>query len=599
MEEIRYRSAFDESGNLVDINEVSNEDRTHEYRCISCGKQLVPRLGDIRRHHFYHKEDTVCKGETYLHELAKLRLKEKFDKSDHFYISYNAEVGCNQKCHADCKVNEKITEDLKLDYDTATIEKSVNEYESRKKYRADVLLTNSKDESKPPILLEIWVTSECKQEKKESDLRIIEIHIKEENDINSLYENEIIEETDGKILFHSFSLKKNLSSEKYISDIFCHKQANLRLKKKIDETPHFYISYKTRIVCYKENCVLRSSACERSSEKETLLDLKDYTAKISDINGKECISLTNNNISSPIFLVLNHNHFFCQEDLVATSPLIEIRIKDEKEYNALLAQETIKESIHNIIFHSFNRDIKKNFSKTIFRYILFYDDVMIRSLSCNAIKLKSYSESIFDVYVSDFITDDQLLYLAYEKEGIKSCNICSFFDKIDKMCTIKQNIYEPQKVYLRQAIKCQSFVKVKENIEGYRFNVLKLDAEEIDSIKTELKVRIINKTNVDYELFKSKCDEKLKSELKDNNVILIHNQDPFCERYAKDHNLTQSPSIKRTIWDSDDDFNQRILAEVDAVIVFWNGEDSFVAKLIEEIKKKELEYYEVNLKIND
>lgn len=166
MEEIKYRSAFDEIGNLVDINDVSNEDRKHEYHCISCGKQLVPRLGDIRRHHFYHKEDTVCKGETYLHELAKLRLKEKFDKSDHFYISYNAEVGCNQKCHADCKVNEKITEDLKLDYDTATIEKSVNEYESSKKYRADVLLTNSKDESKPPILLEIWVTSECKQEKR-------------------------------------------------------------------------------------------------------------------------------------------------------------------------------------------------------------------------------------------------------------------------------------------------------------------------------------------------------------------------------------------------------------------------------------------------
>ena len=30
MEEIKYRSAFDEIGNLVDINDVSNEDRKHE-----------------------------------------------------------------------------------------------------------------------------------------------------------------------------------------------------------------------------------------------------------------------------------------------------------------------------------------------------------------------------------------------------------------------------------------------------------------------------------------------------------------------------------------------------------------------------------------
>lgn len=588
MEEIKYRSAFDEIGNLVDINDVSNEDRKHEYHCISCGKQLVPRLGDIRRHHFYHKEDTVCKAETYLHELAKLRLKEKFDKSDHFYISYNAEVGCNQKCYADCKENEKITEDLKLDYDTATIEKSVNEYESSKKYRADVLLTNSKDESKPPILLEIWVTSECKQEKKESDLRIIEFHIKDENDINSLYENEIIEETDGKILFHSFSLKKNLSSEDYSSEIFCYKLANLRLKKKFEESPHFYISYKYKIVCDREDCKLRSSSCEQSGVYE-YLDLKklNYTADISDINGTEGVLLTNG--KSSILLALNHKQTFCQKNFSSVSQVIEFNIKDEKDFNFLLLQDTIKESHDKIIFHAFNRIKKKQKSVTIFRYTLFYDDVKISSVSCKDVKTKSSQKSILDIFVSGILSDVQILYWAYEKKRVKSCNICSHFCQVDRMCTQSQEIYKRKKFYLWEARNCQKF-------EKYNIGECKFEAEDVDPIKTEFKVIIKNETKVDYETFRSKCDEFLKSELKENNVILVCNMDPICKRYAKERSLEiKNPEVTQNLFATEEENIQQILAEGNVAIVFWNGEDSLVAKFIEEAKKKEMKTYEIIL----
>lgn len=588
MEEIKYRSAFDEIGNLVDINDVSNEDRKHEYHCISCGKQLVPRLGDIRRHHFYHKEDTVCKGETYLHELAKLRLKEKFDKSDHFYISYNAEVGCNQKCYADCKVNEKITEDLKLDYDTATIEKSVNEYESSKKYRADVLLTNSKDESKPPILLEIWVTSECKQEKKESDLRIIEFHIKEENEINSLYENEIIEETEGKISFHSFCQKKNLSSEDYSSEIFCYKRANLKLKKKIDEAPHLYISYKYKIVCDREDCKLRSSACEQSGVYE-YLDLKklNYTADISDINGTEGVLLTNG--KSSILLALNHKQTFCQKNFSSVSQVIEFNIKDEKDFNFLLLQDTIKESHDKIIFHAFNRIKKKQKSVTIFRYTLFYDDVKISSVSCKDVKTKSSQKSILDIFVSGILSDVQILYWAYEKKRVKSCNICSHFCQVDRMCTQSQEIYKRKKFYLWEARNCQKF-------EKYNIGECKFEAEDVDPIKTEFKVIIKNETKVDYETFRSKCDEFLKSELKENNVILVCNMDPICKRYAKERSLEiKNPEVTQNLFATEEENIQQILAEGNVAIVFWNGEDSLVAKFIEEAKKKEMKTYEIIL----
>ena len=81
MANIRYRTAFDENNNLVDIRDVSKEERhEHTYRCIMCGEVLLPRLGNERARHFYHGKDTTCDGESYIHKLAKLRIKEKFDK---------------------------------------------------------------------------------------------------------------------------------------------------------------------------------------------------------------------------------------------------------------------------------------------------------------------------------------------------------------------------------------------------------------------------------------------------------------------------------------------------------------------------------------
>lgn len=198
MPDIKCRYAFDENDNLVNIDDVIKEERhLHTYRCVACGEPLLPKIGMVRVPHFSHDKDHTCDGETYLHELAKHRLKERFDdKTKPFYISYEAEIICkniddckwkNENCDRPCQYHSV---DLKLYYDTAKLEQGI-EYKG-KKYRADVGLTNvgltnskSKDVSNY-ILLEICVSHECEQEKIDSGLRIIEFRIKSENDIDDL-----------------------------------------------------------------------------------------------------------------------------------------------------------------------------------------------------------------------------------------------------------------------------------------------------------------------------------------------------------------------------------------------------------------------------
>lgn len=221
MANIRYRTAFDEHKNLVDIRDVSKEERhEHTYRCITCGEVLLPRLGNERARHFYHGKDTTCDGESYIHKLAKLRLKEKFDKSKHFYVSYIvtnvcSEEGCKLR-NVNCSIpHEQHKIDLKKYYDTATIEAPINGFV------ADILLFNSKKPEYQPVLLEIRVTHACEQEKLDSGLKIIEVRVKKESDVNALIAQDVLQETswarDKDVTFYSFNrdVKKKL-----VSDVF-------------------------------------------------------------------------------------------------------------------------------------------------------------------------------------------------------------------------------------------------------------------------------------------------------------------------------------------------------------------------------------------
>ena len=223
MKDIKYQYAYDESNTLVSIKDYTKESsKLHTFKCIVCGGELRPRAIDSkhRRAHFYHKEIVSCNGETYLHKLGKLYIKQHFDNSDKFCISYEVSKTCkehncnlrNYNCHKEHEINQV---DLKEFYDTCTIEAPI------KGFVADLLLTNSKNPNIPPTLIEICVTHPCEDEKKESELKIIEISIKTEKDIENLFSDGFLSENlnkriGNKIEFISF--KRNIE-EKLVSSI--------------------------------------------------------------------------------------------------------------------------------------------------------------------------------------------------------------------------------------------------------------------------------------------------------------------------------------------------------------------------------------------
>lgn len=199
MAEIKYKYAYDENGSLVSIDDYTKEtSKSHTYYCVGCGNSMLPRAigSKSRRAHFYHKNLVECSGETYIHNLAKKLIKQKFDNSEQFIVAYSVTKNCsnkecrlrNVKCY---KCNERAEIDLKEYYDTCSMEAGVNGF------IADLLLTNSKSPEIPPILIEICVTHACEEKKLNSGLRIIEITVKEEQDIISIVKQNVLEESES------------------------------------------------------------------------------------------------------------------------------------------------------------------------------------------------------------------------------------------------------------------------------------------------------------------------------------------------------------------------------------------------------------------
>ena len=178
-----YSYAINEDNTLIHVNTAV---RGGMYTCPYCGGEMTPHMGKIRKWHFTHKANLQnCNYETYLHKIAKARIKAAFDNNPHFYIQYDVPVHCDKfDCDvADCKECRTIqymSFDLKKWYDTC------EEEVVYKNFRADLLLSSSTTRNRPPILLEIYVSHKSTQEKIGDGVRIIEMKINSEEDIEAI-----------------------------------------------------------------------------------------------------------------------------------------------------------------------------------------------------------------------------------------------------------------------------------------------------------------------------------------------------------------------------------------------------------------------------
>lgn len=175
----RYRYALCNE-HVVNIDEVTKESRkSSKFTCLGCGHEMVAVLGEVREHHFRHKNNENCSNETYLHNLAKKRIKEIFDSNEHFHVLYAAANSCE---HFDscpfhrCKKEFKWPLDLKEYFDTCEIEKGCGGF------RPDILLTHSEHPNRK-LFIEINVNHPCSDEKLNSGSRIVEIDVVSEQTI--------------------------------------------------------------------------------------------------------------------------------------------------------------------------------------------------------------------------------------------------------------------------------------------------------------------------------------------------------------------------------------------------------------------------------
>lgn len=218
---IKYHYAYDSEGSIISINKAEKDKK---YYCIGCGKEMICRKGQIREFHFAHKNTENCNPETYLHQYAKHYIKELFDKQEHFYIKFNQSKECKNinNCHYrkffqdNCIIKEPIEYDLKKYYNKCEIESPY------KGFIPDLKLTSDTYE---PIFIEIAVTHECEENKKNSDIRIVEIKIPPTTDFLELY---TLSETDyalwdkdikNKIQVKFYNFQRN-NKQKDILDLY-------------------------------------------------------------------------------------------------------------------------------------------------------------------------------------------------------------------------------------------------------------------------------------------------------------------------------------------------------------------------------------------
>ncbi len=183
---ITYHNAIAQNGQIIHIDNVTKEKRNEHFYCAGCHSEMIPVLGNVREHHFRHK-GKLCSKETYLHQLGKRLLKERFDTQKEFVIKYYVNLCCDKT--ENCKIlsfgknikcNRKglLIRDLKKEYDTCEVEVNYNGY------CADLMLSSKEHPNQNPLFIEISVTHDCEQSKTHSGIQIIEIKIDNEEDLS-------------------------------------------------------------------------------------------------------------------------------------------------------------------------------------------------------------------------------------------------------------------------------------------------------------------------------------------------------------------------------------------------------------------------------
>lgn len=280
---IKYHFAL-ECDEIIPIEKVNRDERhSHTYKCLGCGAEMIPKMGDKNAWHFAHygHDGDNCSSETYLHKLAKRLIKEKFDSSTEFKIKYKRSGSCSNikecvfKEDYQCAVEESKSYNLKEFYDTCQEESPVGSF------IADLLLTSSTHPKREPVLIEVVVTHKCTEEKLDSGLRIIELKIDSEETIKSIVQYD--EWKEGRLFdydcdsrkrqtdkcglaFHNFDRKVSQIGQRDLPRFILYYSGKARIsyenchniKRKIDHNSIFEVSINTDMFSFVLGYIIAS-----------------------------------------------------------------------------------------------------------------------------------------------------------------------------------------------------------------------------------------------------------------------------------------------------------------------------------------------------
>ena len=209
MREIKYRYCLDkDTKELIYIGDLTQETRyAHTYECLECGKEMEANMGPVNRRYFSHKLGCACNGESYLHKLAKRRIKAKFDSPEHFPIVFKRDIPCSEyetcmfRDDYFCKFHNKvISHDLKI-WNGKTLYNFCQEEVWCDEFKPDLLLTSTIISQLPPIFIEVYKTHQSSDDKVNSKHKIIEtFKLKSESDIDGILENGFVENDNCRII---------------------------------------------------------------------------------------------------------------------------------------------------------------------------------------------------------------------------------------------------------------------------------------------------------------------------------------------------------------------------------------------------------------
>ena len=189
---MKYHYALGSSGQFISIHDV--KENSGLFSCPSCGSRLIAKRGSIREHHFAHKGSFHCSLETYLHLLAKRLFEQAYAIKKPFYLNWTTSDQCTYKdAYKDCKKCKKHSIDLIANYPYLEVEKRDGSY------IPDILLSDGKGDK---IYIEFAHTHYSSNDKKKSGIKIVEIGIRKESDIEDITESRTIEAGNNIGLFN-------------------------------------------------------------------------------------------------------------------------------------------------------------------------------------------------------------------------------------------------------------------------------------------------------------------------------------------------------------------------------------------------------------